>query len=77
MEHHPGSRTDLRLIGNEVQIRLYAEHLEVYYKDTFVDRMERVRGEREARVDYRSSAPWCASPGPLPGTGSGSRCFPP
>ena len=42
-----------RLIGKEVQIRLYAEHLEVYYKDTFVDRMERVRGEREARVDYR------------------------
>ena len=42
-----------RLIGREVQIRLYAEHLEVYYKDHLVERMERVRGEREARVDYR------------------------
>ena len=42
-----------RLIGKEVEIRLYAEHLEVYYKGTFVERMERVRGEREARVDYR------------------------
>ena len=42
-----------RLIGKEVQIRLYAGHLEVYYKGTFVERMERVRGEREARVDYR------------------------
>ena len=42
-----------RLIGKEVQIRLYAEHLEVYYKGTFVERIERVRGEREARVDYR------------------------
>jgi hypothetical protein len=42
-----------RLIGKEVQIRLYAEHLEVYYKDHLVERMERVRGEREARVDYR------------------------
>ena len=42
-----------RLIGKEVQIRLYAEHLEVYYKGAFVERMERVRGEREARVDYR------------------------
>ena len=42
-----------RLIGKEVQVRLYAEHLEVYYKGTFVERMERVRGEREARVDYR------------------------
>ena len=27
--------------------------LEVYYKDHLVERMERVRGEREARVDYR------------------------
>ena len=42
-----------RLIGKEVQIRLYAQHLEVYYKDSLIERMERVRGEREARVDYR------------------------
>ena len=41
------------LIGKEGQIRLYAEYLEVYYKDHLVERMERVRGEREARVDYR------------------------
>ena len=42
-----------RLIGKEVQIRLYAELLEVYYKGHLVERMDRVRGEREARVDYR------------------------
>ena len=36
-----------RLIGKEVQIRLYAEHLDVYYKGHLVERMERVRGERE------------------------------
>ena len=36
-----------------MQIRLYADCLEVYYKGSFVERMERVRGEREARVDYR------------------------
>ena len=42
-----------RLIGKEVQIRLYADCVEVYYKGAFVERMERVRGEREARVDYR------------------------
>ena len=42
-----------RLIGKEVQIRLYAEHLEVYYKGSLIEGMERVRGEREARVDYR------------------------
>ena len=37
-----------RLIGKEVQVRLYAEQLEVYYKGHLVERMERVRGEREA-----------------------------
>ena len=42
-----------RLIGKEVQVRLYAELLEVYYKDHLVERMERIRGEREAHVDYR------------------------
>ena len=42
-----------RLIGKEVAVRLYADWVEVYYKDTLVERMERVRGEREARVDYR------------------------
>ena len=41
-----------RLIEKEVQVRLYAGHLEVYYKGAFVERMERVKGEREARVDY-------------------------
>ena len=42
-----------RLIGKEVQICLYAEHLEIYYKGHLVERMERVRGEREANVNYR------------------------
>ena len=41
-------------IGKEIQVRLYTEHLEVYYKGHLVERMERVRGEREARVDYRN-----------------------
>ena len=66
MEHHPGSGTDLHRAlpphREEVQIRLYAEHLEVYYKDSLIERMERVRGEREARVDYRHViGSWCAS----------------
>ena len=42
-----------RLIGKEVQIRLYADWVEVYYKDHLIERMERVRGEREANVNYR------------------------
>ena len=38
-----------RLIGKEVQIRLYADWVEVYYKGHLVERMERVRGEGEAQ----------------------------
>ena len=42
-----------RLIGKEVQIRLYADWVEVYYQGHRVERMERVRGEGEANVNYR------------------------
>ena len=42
-----------RLIGKEVQIRLYADWVEVYYKGHLVERMERVRGAGEANVNYR------------------------
>ena len=42
-----------RLIGKEVQIRLYADWVEVYYKDHLVAGMERVRGEGEVNVNYR------------------------
>ena len=36
-----------------MQIRLYADWVEVYYKGHLVERMERVRGEGEANVNYR------------------------
>ena len=36
-----------------MQIRLYADWVEVYYKGSLVERMERVHGEREANVNYR------------------------
>ena len=42
-----------RLIGKEVQIQLYADWVEVYYKGHLVERMERVHGEGEANVNYR------------------------
>ena len=42
-----------RLIGKEVQIRLYADWVEVYYKGHLVERMERVHGDGEANVNYR------------------------
>ena len=42
-----------RLINKEVQIRLYADWVEVYYKGHFVERMARVHGDGEVNVNYR------------------------
>ena len=87
MEHHPVFSARVakqtytvpsRLIGKEVQIRLYADWVEVYYKGHLVEGMARVRGEGKlTSITATSSAPWCASPEPSPATASGSSCFPP
>ena len=76
-----------RLIGKEVQVRLYADRVEVYYKGHLVEGMARVHGEREANVNYRHvigssrSWPggrlWCESPEPSAATASRSNCSPP
>lgn len=42
-----------RLIGHPVQVRLYANHLEVCYRGVEVARPERVRGEGLEGIDYR------------------------
>ena len=41
------------LIGMEVDVRLYNDHIEVYYKGHLVESMERIRVGGEARIDYR------------------------
>jgi hypothetical protein len=40
-------------VGLEVEVRQYADHLEVYYKGQLVERMERLRGAKDSRIDYR------------------------
>ena len=42
-----------RPIGQEVQVRVYADQVELYYKDQLEERMERVRDNGAARVNYR------------------------
>ena len=42
-----------RLQGMEVEVRQYADHLEVYYRDHLVADMERLHGAQETMVDYR------------------------
>jgi len=42
-----------RLKGMEVEVRQYADHLEVYYKGHLVEEMERLHGTDAANIDYR------------------------
>jgi transposase InsO family protein len=42
-----------RLIGHQVEVRQYPDFVEVYYRDQKVATMPRLRGESEARIDYR------------------------
>ena len=42
-----------RLIGHEFEVRVYADEIEVYYRDTLVETMPRLRGSATVRVDYR------------------------
>ena len=42
-----------RLIGHQVEVRQYANELEVRYKGVLVERLPRLRGADDARIDYR------------------------
>ena len=65
-----------RLIGVMVDVRLYPDHVEVYYKG-HGESMERIRGKGKARIDYRHIiGSWCASPERSRATASGSSCIP-
>lgn len=47
-----------RLIGEKVNIRLYAQHLEVWYGQRLVDKLPRLKGESEHYVQYRHIIDW-------------------
>ncbi|HWW85260.1 MAG TPA: IS21 family transposase [Vicinamibacterales bacterium] len=47
-----------RLIGHTVDVRVYADRLEVRYRDQMVQTMPRLRKEEEHRVDYRHVIGW-------------------
>ena len=47
-----------RLIGEHVNIRLYAEYLEVWYGQKKVDKMPRLRGEYNHSINYRHVIDW-------------------
>jgi hypothetical protein len=47
-----------RLIGQKVEVRLYAQHLEVWYGQKKVEQMPRLRGRNQHRVNYRHVIDW-------------------
>jgi hypothetical protein len=48
-----------RLIGEEVDVRLHPEHLEVWYAQRCVEKVPRIRGNREKhRIQYRHIIDW-------------------
>lgn len=57
MEHPPLlDRTysvSSRLIGHQVEVRLYAQKLEIVYSGRVLETLPRLHGERHARIDYR------------------------
>lgn len=47
-----------RLIGEEIEARLYAEHVEIWYAGRKVEQLPRLRGRGKHRVDYRHIIDW-------------------
>jgi hypothetical protein len=47
-----------RLIGERVQVRVYAEQLEIWYAQERVEVLPRLRGERRHRIQYRHIIDW-------------------
>jgi hypothetical protein len=47
-----------RLIGEQVEARLYMDHVEVWYGQKKVAEMPRLRGRHKHRVDYRHIIDW-------------------
>ena len=55
---HNTYSVDSRLIGEEVEVRVSAEYLTVWYGQRQVDRIPRLRGESKHRIQYRHIIDW-------------------
>jgi len=41
-----------QLIGEWISVRLYSEHLELWYGEKMIERVERLRGARTSAINY-------------------------
>ena len=56
--NHNVYSVDSRLIGETVNVRLYVEHLEVWYAQRLVETIPRQRGEGKHYIQYRHIIDW-------------------
>ena len=56
--NHNVYSVDSRLIGESVNVRLYVEHLEVWYAQRKVETIPRQRGEGKHHIQYRHIIDW-------------------
>ena len=47
-----------RLIGEQVEVRLYADHLEIWYAQKLIETIPRIRGESGHFIQYRHIIDW-------------------
>jgi hypothetical protein len=55
---HNTYSVDSRLIGEWVKVRLYAEHLEIWYAQKCLEIIPRLRGENKHHIQYRHIIDW-------------------
>lgn len=66
-----------RLIGEQVEVRLYAEHLEVWYAQRALERLPRLRGRNKSLINYRHVIDWLVrKPGAFAGYRYRQEMFP-
>ncbi len=51
--NHNVYSVDSRLIGEQIQVRLYMQHLEIWYGQKKIDTVPRLRGEGKHAINYR------------------------
>jgi hypothetical protein len=66
-----------RLIGEKVEVRVYEEWLEIWYGQKRVDRLPRLQGKENHRIDYRHIIDWLVrKPGAFANYRYGDDLFP-
>ncbi len=55
---HNTYSVDSRLIGELIEVRLYAEHLDVWYAQRCLETIPRLRGQGKHRIQYRHIIDW-------------------